>query len=107
MSVFQEPQPTAEQKKLEWFKGIESRAKWLQDTIEGMHKQMLAEVWEHPEFTAADYFAMSGEAGLQKLLISGKLQEVSMLANAEYVPFQVPNELTINPDGSVTVGAKK
>jgi thioredoxin-related protein len=84
---------------------IRARSELLYDFIAKEYEAIFGMVWNGVEgMTHQELFDKFGVEAADLMVFSAQIQQMLVAANPSYVPPQRPNEITINEDGTVTVG---
>ena len=83
-----------------------SKAKSLTiyQSLERMHTELFKFLWENPDVTIEQFMSQYGTDAAALFAVSSKIQEVLATVNPAYVPLTPTKPVTINGDGTVTIG---
>lgn len=76
----------------------------LYRNIDTTHRELFRSIWENKVFSPKDILGAFGTDAVSLFILSQGLQSILSQANPAYVPLVAPKPVTINADGSVTVG---
>jgi len=94
-----------EQKQTRAKNRIKNAAKNIYETVKNKHDQLWNVVWDNPAgLTPQEVIDAFGTDAKELFTYSQSLQTLLSEANENYVVKVTPNLVTINTDGSVTVG---
>ena len=86
------------------FKMAKVKSLQIYQILEKMHTELFKFLWENPDVTIEQFMVKYGPDAAALFQVSAKIQEVLATVNPEYTPLTPLKPITINEDGTVTVG---
>jgi hypothetical protein len=104
MSIFDTKEPTKAQRLTELRNDMAKSNRIMLERLQETLESGFDTVWNNEEFTPTEILDSYGTDAVQLFQASAALQTVIAQLDPEFAPLATPNEVTVNPDGTVTVG---